>query len=545
MAAKSTAAAKKIVAPDMRQALQKVREQLGPDAVILSNRKVQGGVEITASVDYQAVLDAHRQKERERKHVPEFVDESAEMIPEPGSDKDVIKRNLIAAKEHAARRQLRDQFSQQRANQDFSHAGLVENLSTYQQAPSLQQTATQNKAPGTSQKPRQRQPQQEEMPQFIEENVGHDERYRADFVENYDRYNSTRAVSGEYDPTFDEPGYRQREMNEIDPFSDPVADLQNQVETRLDETSSQEDIKSVKQELNQLRSLLSSQLNSMSWGDYSYRHPLAAAVFKRLRKIGLSAPLCRSLLNQVDETLPKKQAWLRVLTDLSNRLPISADPIIDKSGVVAFVGPAGVGKTTTIAKLAAEYALRHGPESLALITTDSYRIAGHEQLRTLAQILKVPLRIANEQNPLDVVVKSLSRKQMIFIDTAGLSCKDESFDHQMKLLEKSSIPMNTWLVLSSTSQRRILEKTVNEYKHLNLSGSILTKLDESASLGEALSVIVESRLPMSYVTNGQNIPDDIQRPKANQLINLAVSLSKEADDEESEIADMFAEVMVG
>ena len=525
MAAKPTAAAKKIVAPDMRQALQKVREQLGPDAVILSNRKVQGGVEITASVDYQAVLDAHRLKERERKHVPDFVDESVEMVPETGSSKDVIKRNLIAAKEHAARRQLRDQFSQQRANQEFDHVGLVENLSTSQQAPVR--------------------PQQQEVPEFVEEQAIHDERYRADFVENYDRYNSTRAVAGEYDPSFDEPVYNPRTVNEIDPFSDPVADLQNQVEAKLDESSSQEDIKSVKQELNQLRSLLSSQLNSMSWGDYSYRHPLAAAVFKRLRKIGLSAPLCRSLLNQVDETLPKKQAWLRVLTDLSDRLPISADPIIDKSGVVAFVGPAGVGKTTTIAKLAAEYALRHGPESLALITTDSYRIAGHEQLRTLAQILKVPLRIANEQNPLDAVVKSLARKQMVFIDTAGLSCKDESFDHQMKLLEKSSIAMNTWLVLSSTSQRRILEKTVNEYKHLNLSGSILTKLDESASLGEALSVIVENRLPMSYVTNGQNIPDDIQRPKANQLINLAVSLSKEADDEESEIADMFAEVMVG
>ncbi|MDX1695235.1 MAG: flagellar biosynthesis protein FlhF, partial [Ketobacteraceae bacterium] len=337
----------------------------------------------------------------------------------------------------------------------------------------------------------------------------------------------------------------RREVQETDAFTDPVQSLQDHVEARIDRNSSPEDISAMKQELDQLKNLLSTQLNNMSWGDYSYRHPLAAAVFKRLRKIGLSAPLCRSLLNQVDETLPKKEAWLKVLKDLSRRIPISQDPIIDDAGVVAFVGPAGVGKTTTIAKLAAEYALRHGPESLALVTTDSYRIAGHEQLRTLAQILKVPLRVVNEQNPLDAVLRSLSRKKMVFIDTAGLTSRDESFDHQMKLLEKSSIEMKTWLVLASTNQRRILEKTVKEYEHLKITGSILTKLDESASLGEALSVIIENRLAMAYVTNGQNIPDDIQRPKANQLINLAVSLSRDADYEESEIADMFAEVMVG
>lgn len=485
--------AKKIVAADMRQALKKVRDQLGPDAVILSNRKIPAGVEITASVDYQAVLDAHRLKERERKHVPAFVDESVEMVPGQGDEKDMIKRDLQAAKEAASRRELREQFARERSRRVALHEGLVEN--------------TQGR------------------------------------ISPYD-YDPQADNDSREDP-FSTAASPARRVREPDAFADPVRALQDQVEARINHNSSREDISAVKAELDQLKSLLSSQLNSMSWGDYSYRHPLPAAVFKRLRKIGLSAPLCRSLLNQVDETLPKKQAWLKVLTDLSSRIPLSQDAIVDGAGVVAFVGPAGVGKTTTIAKLAAEYALRNGPESLALITTDSYRIAGHEQLRTLAQILKVPLRIVNEQNPLDVVLKSLSRKRMIFIDTAGLSAKDESFDHQMKLLDNTSIEMKTWLVLSSTNQRRILEKTVKEYEHLKVTGSILTKLDESASLGEALSVIIENRLPMAYVTNGQNIPDDIQRPKANQLVNMAVSLSRESDYEESEIADMFAEVMVG
>ncbi|PIE41698.1 MAG: flagellar biosynthesis protein FlhF [Gammaproteobacteria bacterium] len=478
---------KKIVASDMRQALNKVREQMGADAVILSNRKVQGGVEITASVDYQSVLDAHKKRERERKHVPAFIDESSEMVPAKASEHDLIKRDLEAAKEEASRRKMREQFAQERSKRVAQHEGLLD-----------------RQIPG-------------DAPQA-----------------------TVYGQPGDYDPA-DELAATQP----ADAFRDPVNALQSHVNARFNEQSSQEDISDVKQELNQLKNLLNAQLNNMSWGDYSYRHPLSAAVFKRLRKIGLSAPLCRSLLNQVNETLPKKQAWQQVLEDLSQRLPLSDDAIVDGSGVVAFVGPAGVGKTTTIAKLAAEYALKYGPESLALITTDSYRIAGHEQLRTLAQILKVPLRIVNEQHPLDVVIRSLCRKKMIFIDTAGLSVKDESFDHQMSLLEKSSIEMKSWLVLSGTSQRKILEKTVNEYKHLRLSGSILTKLDESASLGEALSVIIENKLPMAYVTNGQNIPDDIQRPKANQLVNLAVSLSKEADCEESEVADVFVEAMAG
>ena len=511
---------KKIVAPDMRQALKKVRDQMGADAVILSNRKVPAGVEITASVDYQAVLDAHQQKERERKHVPAFVDENVEMVPAQGNEHDVIKRDLEAAKEKASRRQLREQFAQERNKRVAMHEGLVENLQGQIAEPAPDMPPARMSNPNTaygleddrvSIKAKEYDPEEE-------------------FFAQIERDNEQAEV--------------ERQIHEPDAFVDPVSALQNHVDARMNANTSKEDINDVKQELNQLKSILSSQLNNMSWGDYSYRKPLSAAVFKRLRKIGLSSPLCRSLLNQVDETLPKKEAWRRVLEDLSSRLPISYDEIINGSGVVAFVGPAGVGKTTTIAKLAAEYALKHGPESLALISTDSYRIAGHEQLRTLAQILKVPLRIANEQNPLDAVVRSLSRKKMVLIDTAGLSVKDDSFDHQMNLLEQSQIEMKNWLVLSGTSQRKILEKTVNEYKHLNLTGSILTKLDESASLGEALSVIVENKLPMAYVTNGQNIPDDIQRPKANQLINLAVSLSKEADCEESEIADMFAEVMV-
>lgn len=495
----------KITAADMRSALKKVREELGPEAVILSNRKVPGGVEITASEDYQAVVSAHHQRENQqqrRQHkLPNVVDDGqVGLAPKRGDERHVLKSRADA-------------------------------LATTQNQPRRELPT--------------REALQAEIDRKLEKNRANQPHYRHDALFN-------RPVDA------NEPQELNEVNHAVDSFADELEGLlknnspQAQIDSRMAGAPNErypqtvlgnDEILSVKRELHELKTMLSSQFNQMNWDSFGQQHPLTAAIFKRLRRMGLNKGICRSLMSSVDERLPQKQAWFQVLQALSQRIPVAADNIIDSTGVIAFVGPAGVGKTTTIAKLAAEYALKHGAENLALITTDGYRIAGHEQLRTLSQILKVPLRIVSEQQPLEKVVASLSHKRMIFIDTAGLNSADESFDHQMQLLANNPINMKTWLVLSSISQRRILEKTVKEYQHLDLEGSILTKLDESASLGEALSVIIENGLRLSYVTNGQKIPDDIQRPKPNRLVNMAVNLSKDVDDDDSEMADLFADMM--
>ncbi|MGB1062628.1 MAG: flagellar biosynthesis protein FlhF, partial [Ketobacter sp.] len=276
---------------------------------------------------------------------------------------------------------------------------------------------------------------------------------------------------------------------------------------------------------------------NVAWGNFSHRHPLEATVFKKLARLGLSPALSRKLVRNLKPDADAKAAWREALLELSDDLPLMQEDIVSHGGIFAFVGPAGVGKTTTIAKIATRFVLEHGAENLALITTDSYRIAGHEQLSTLGRILKVPVRVVTEQQSLDQLLRSLSRKKLVLIDTAGLSHKDQVHREQMTMLESMGANIQRWLVLSSTSQRRILDRAINEYKHLNLEGCILTKLDESASLGEALSVAIESQLPIAYITDGQNIPD------ASRLINHAIALAKEYRMDEDQVADWYNEAI--
>jgi flagellar biosynthesis protein FlhF len=285
------------------------------------------------------------------------------------------------------------------------------------------------------------------------------------------------------------------------------------------------------------------QMANVAWGNFNHRHPLEASVFKKLARLGLSPALCRKLVRNLTPETDMKQAWKESLLELSNDLPLLQDDVTAHGGVFAFVGPAGVGKTTTIAKIATRFVLEHGAENLALITTDSFRIAGHEQLSTLGRILKVPVRVVTEQQSLEHILRGLSRKKLILIDTAGLSHKDQVHREQMAMLESMGANIQRWLVLSSTSQRRILDKAISEYKHLNLEGCILTKLDESASLGEALSVAIESQLPIAYITDGQNIPNDIERPQATRLINHAIALAKEYHMDDALVADMYSDAM--
>ena len=296
-------------------------------------------------------------------------------------------------------------------------------------------------------------------------------------------------------------------------------------------------------ELSQLRQMLNVQMANVAWGNFSHRHPLEATVFKKLARLGLSPALSRKLVRNLKPDADAKAAWREALLELSDDLPLMQEDIVSHGGIFAFVGPAGVGKTTTIAKIATRFVLEHGAENLALITTDSYRIAGHEQLSTLGRILKVPVRVVTEQQSLDQLLRSLSRKKLVLIDTAGLSHKDQVHREQMTMLESMGANIQRWLVLSSTSQRRILDRAINEYKHLNLEGCILTKLDESASLGEALSVAIESQLPIAYITDGQNIPDDIARPHASRLINHAIALAKEYRMDEDQVADWYNEAI--
>jgi len=465
---------KKFIAADMRQALKLVREELGADAVILSNRKVANGIEIVAAADYDEFVEQHKARERKQNHIPDFMADSS-AAPAQGDPARMLNERAAFNTSAEDRAELMEALQRRElANQKFNDMWLQRlNEGDEPNDPDLQvQLSAQGKA---------------------------------------------KAVP--------------RERN-AEPVARPSVSTQPSPE-----------LAAMRGELSQLRQMLNVQMANVAWGNFSHRHPLEATVFKKLARLGLSPALSRKLVRNLKPDADAKAAWREALLELSDDLPLMQEDIVSHGGIFAFVGPAGVGKTTTIAKIATRFVLEHGAENLALITTDSYRIAGHEQLSTLGRILKVPVRVVTEQQSLDQLLRSLSRKKLVLIDTAGLSHKDQVHREQMTMLESMGANIQRWLVLSSTSQRRILDRAINEYKHLNLEGCILTKLDESASLGEALSVAIESQLPIAYITDGQNIPDDIARPHASRLINHAIALAKEYRMDEDQVADWYNEAI--
>ncbi len=269
--------------------------------------------------------------------------------------------------------------------------------------------------------------------------------------------------------------------------------------------------------------------------------PLAASpahaqgrLSRRLDGLGIGPRVVRHLVSSVEQDLDIDKAWRSSLARLSDAIAVVGEEFIERGGMVAFVGPTGVGKTTTIGKLAARYVLKHGSASLALVTTDSYRIAAHEQLRTLGRILDVPVRVVDEKHSLDEVLHSLKGKRLVLIDTAGMSADEPHTAAQIELLQGVSLRLKKLLVLSCSSQRRVIESAYTTCQKLGLSGCVLSKLDESGSLGEALTLTIEKQLPIAYVTDGQKIPDDIGVARRHDLVSRAVVTAQKAQEREQQ-----------
>jgi len=187
------------------------------------------------------------------------------------------------------------------------------------------------------------------------------------------------------------------------------------------------------------------------------------------------------------------------------------------------VGPTGAGKTTTIGKLAARYVLKHGADSVALLTTDTYRIGAQDQLRSLGRILNVAVEVVNEYQDLPKVLSNLQHYSLVLIDTAGFRHGDPLFNEQLQALEREAM-IDSYLVLPCNSQRQMLSASIDAHQMAGLRGCILSKLDETSSLGDAIAVLAEQSLPLAYTTNGQQIPEDIDVARAHQLVAKAVSL---------------------
>lgn len=252
---------------------------------------------------------------------------------------------------------------------------------------------------------------------------------------------------------------------------------------------------------------------------------LNETISRHLEHLGLPKELIAQLAANASEGKHLSTAWRESLEMLASKIVTDTSDTVQNGGVFAFVGPTGVGKTTTIAKLASRYVLEHGIGKVALITTDTYRVGAHDQLRALGRILNVPVRVVDRERSLATVVASLKGYPLVLIDTAGFRQGDPLLKQQEALLD-SCIHLKRVLVLATNSQKQNLKASAHAYGQKNLSGCVLTKLDETASLGEALGVAVEQRLPIIYTSDGQGIPKDIAVASADALVAKAVAVTK-------------------
>ena len=254
-------------------------------------------------------------------------------------------------------------------------------------------------------------------------------------------------------------------------------------------------------------------------------------LFTDLIEADVNEDVARELVDRVrteasgEELADAAMIQARVARLIEAEIPI-AGPIAVQPGrrrLVALVGPTGVGKTTTIAKLAANYRLKE-KRNVGLITVDTYRIAAVEQLRTYAEIIDLPMQVVSTPREMREAVRRLDGLDLVLMDTAGRSPRDEIKLQELKSFLNEAGADEVHLVLSSVVGSRTLEHTARRFAAVGTTALILTKLDEATGLGNLLPLLRTSRLPLSYLTNGQNVPDDIETAEGGRLARLVLAM---------------------
>ena len=308
------------------------------------------------------------------------------------------------------------------------------------------------------------------------------------------------------------PSHQASSLNEsIDDSSAPQSD----------------ELSQIKEELASLRNVLQYQVADLMEAKNRRQQPVHHYLIQRLTDMGLSQSLAEQLISYTPSHYNERDAWVYLLNLLANRINVTGNDILTQKGAVALVGPTGTGKTTTVAKLAARYAQKYGADSVAMITIDTYRIAAFEQLATYGKIIGCTVRKAQSSEELSDLLFQLRHKRLVLIDTAGFSQRDSRLIKQINQFDNGQMqPVKKYLVAQANTQYAALQRIIDAYEGVELSGCIFTKLDECYSLGEVLSAAVEYQLPVSYVTDGQKVPEDIKIAEAKSLVSAAAKLYK-------------------
>lgn len=446
---------RKFIAANARDALRKVKETLGTDAIILSNRGVPGGVEIMAVA----------------------ARDMAMIVPPQTNEQPAPARRSVPVAD------LDDDY---RVDLSNNRAAMAQPHRPAVQPPSR----TVSPPPVAQQRP---------VPP----------------MEPQRTVNAAIPRTG---------GLRNLETTR-QPAAAPVQPAAPRYEAAPQQPAARAEAEvipaAVMEEIRSLRKIVEQHLAGFAWGESARTAPAKTEVLRQMLDSGFSPQFARELLEDLPPEMDVSQAmaWVRGAADRSLFTMGTESDILDKGGVYALVGPTGVGKTTTTAKLAARCVLKHGPSKVALITTDGYRIGAHEQLRIYGRILGVSVYLVKDALELQQTLSELQHKHLVLIDTMGMSQKDKLVPELTGML--TGCDVRRLLLLSSTSRGDTLDDVVRAYQGEALAGCILTKVDEAASLATALDVIMRHRLKLHYVSNGQRVPEDLHLPNRGYLLHRA------------------------
>ena len=459
---------KRFIAKDMRAAIRQVREEQGPDAVILSNRRVKEGVEVIAATDYDAAL----------------VQQAMSTLP----------KKKVARDQPAAQPQVQRAAAAAQPAAAPSQAGR----------PLLQAVADQraNMKPAKVQRAQPKRAQaiplvDPEMAEVRRELLG----VRTLLKMQLKREPSTEEM--------------KRELLGM--------------QALLKEQNGKEDtVASLRRELTGMREEMQNQLSRIAINDLKFSAPQHAASYRELFDMGVPEAMARKIIDRVPRNVDAQKARCLPLGMFAKAIPVMSDDLLDQGGVYALVGATGVGKTTTVAKLAARFGMRHGLRNVALVTTDCYRIGAKEQLYTYGRLLGVPVHTAKGGKQLGLLLKRLKEYKLVLIDTAGMSQRDRRLTAQFADLAEGGRDIRSLLVLPANGNTADLQDTARKFAAAKPVACVISKADETSRLGGVLSVAISQRLPVSYVADGQRVPEDLHLAQSHRLVLRSVQQMHES-----------------